>query len=83
VPLNLNLVKVLCTDRRPRQDPADQAFLTIITNMADKPTRQPAICWTMRELVRYQVPLPAWVAPKRRGRPPKPAQAPPLPAKAA
>lgn len=28
--------------------------------------------WTMMELFRYQVPLPAWVAPKRRGRPPKP-----------
>jgi hypothetical protein len=27
--------------------------------------------WTMRELVRYQVPIPAWVAPKRRGRPPR------------
>jgi transposase-like protein len=27
--------------------------------------------WTMRELLRYQVPLPAWAAPKRRGRPPK------------
>ena len=27
--------------------------------------------WTMPELMRYQVPLPAWVAPKRRGRPPK------------
>jgi transposase-like protein len=27
--------------------------------------------WTMRELRRYHVPLPAWVAPKRRGRPPK------------
>jgi transposase-like protein len=27
--------------------------------------------WTMRELLRYQVPLPAWVAPQRRGRPPK------------
>jgi hypothetical protein len=27
--------------------------------------------WTMRELLRYQVPLPAWVAPRRRGRPPK------------
>jgi transposase-like protein len=26
---------------------------------------------TMRELVCYQVPLPPWVAPKRRGRPPK------------
>jgi transposase-like protein len=27
--------------------------------------------WTMRELFRYQVPLPPWVAPKRRGHPPK------------
>jgi hypothetical protein len=27
--------------------------------------------WTMRELLDYQVPLPLWVAPKRRGRPPK------------
>ena len=27
--------------------------------------------WTMRELLCYQVPLPLWVAPKRRGRPPK------------
>jgi hypothetical protein len=26
--------------------------------------------WTMRELMRYQVPLPARVAPKRWGRPP-------------
>jgi hypothetical protein len=27
--------------------------------------------WTMRELLHYQIPLPAWVPPKRRGRPPK------------
>src|SRR3972149_2471461 len=33
-------------------------------------------CWTMLELLGYQVPLPAWVAPKRRGRPPKQAQQP-------
>jgi transposase-like protein len=32
--------------------------------------------WTMRELLRYQVPLPPWVAPQRRGRPPKQAQPP-------
>jgi hypothetical protein len=32
--------------------------------------------WTMLELLRYQVPLPPWVAPKRRGRPPKWAQQP-------
>jgi transposase-like protein len=28
-------------------------------------------CWSLRELLSYQVPLPAWVPPKRRGRPPK------------
>ena len=33
-------------------------------------------CWTMRELMRYQVPLPAWVEPKRRGRLPMRAQQP-------
>jgi hypothetical protein len=27
--------------------------------------------WTMQELLAYQSPLPAWVAPERRGRPPK------------
>ena len=27
--------------------------------------------WTMLEFLRYQVPLPPWIAPKRRGRPPK------------
>lgn len=32
--------------------------------------------WTMLELLRYQVPLPGWVAPKRRGRPPKAMQQP-------
>ena len=32
--------------------------------------------WTLRELLRYQVPLPAWVEPKRRGRPPKRGQQP-------
>jgi transposase-like protein len=32
--------------------------------------------WSLRELLSYQVPLPAWMAPKRRGRPPKQAQAP-------
>jgi transposase-like protein len=28
-------------------------------------------CWTLNEFLLYQVPPPAWVAPKRRGRPPK------------
>jgi hypothetical protein len=27
--------------------------------------------WTLRELLLLKVPLPPWVAPKRRGRPPK------------
>jgi transposase-like protein len=35
--------------------------------------------WSMAELLHYQVLLPAWVAPKRRGRPPKQAR-PPIPA---
>ena len=34
--------------------------------------------WSMHELLRYQVPLPAWVPPKRRHRPPKPARPPTL-----
>ncbi len=32
--------------------------------------------WTLTELLQYQVPPPAWVAPKRRGRPPKGASQP-------
>jgi transposase-like protein len=35
-------------------------------------------CWTLRDLLSYQVPLPAWVAPKRRGRPPKQPRSPAL-----
>ncbi len=30
--------------------------------------------WSLRELLSYQIPLPAWVAPKRRGRPPRQAR---------
>ena len=33
--------------------------------------------WTLRDLLHYRVPLPAWVAPTRRGRPPTPVQPPP------
>ncbi len=36
--------------------------------------------WTMSELLSYRVPLPAWVAPRRRGRPPKRASVSPVPA---
>jgi hypothetical protein len=28
-------------------------------------------CWSLDELLRFQVPLPRWVPPKRRGRPPR------------
>ena len=28
-------------------------------------------CWTLDQLLRFQVPLPRWVPPRRRGRPPK------------
>jgi hypothetical protein len=28
-------------------------------------------CWTLDELLRFQIPLPRWAPPKRRGRPPK------------
>jgi hypothetical protein len=35
-------------------------------------------CWTVAEALHYRIPLPAWVAPKRRGRPPKTAQPPPV-----
>jgi hypothetical protein len=34
--------------------------------------------WTMPELLHYQIPLPAWVPPKRRGRPPTHAPPPAL-----
>ena len=27
--------------------------------------------WTLNQLLRFQIPLPRWVPPKRRGRPPK------------
>ena len=46
-------------------------------------TRTPAMAagltdhrWTMHELLSRPIPLPLWVAPKRRGRPPKRLQAP-------
>ncbi len=35
----------------------------------------PDHCWTTAEFLQYAVPLPPWVPPKRRGRPPKQAQA--------
>jgi transposase-like protein len=44
--------------------------------MAAGLTDQP---WTLRDLLHYRVPPPAWVAPKRRGRPPKQFQLPTMP----
>ncbi len=35
--------------------------------------------WTLRDLLHYRVPPPAWVAPKRHGRPPQQLQPPPMP----
>ena len=32
-------------------------------------------CWTIREWLSHPIPLPAWIPPKRRGRPPKRFQA--------
>lgn len=50
---------------------------------APAPQRTPAMaagltdhCWSLRELLSYRIPPALWVAPKRRGRPPK--QHPPL-----
>src|SRR6266568_2430744 len=34
--------------------------------------------WTLRDVLHYHVPLPPWVAPKRRGRPPKQSHQPPI-----
>lgn len=35
--------------------------------------------WTLRDVLHYQAPVPAWVAPKRRGRPPRRLSPPPTP----
>jgi transposase-like protein len=35
--------------------------------------------WALRDLLHYRVPLPAWVAPKRRGRPPRQLKQPSMP----
>ncbi len=65
---SLRLAAPLGTGRRwQERTPAMAAGLT------DHP-------WTMAELLGYRVPLPAWVAPKRRGRPPKATLPPVLPA---
>lgn len=42
----------------------------------------PDHAWTMSELMHYQIPLPIWVAPKRRGRPPRASKLPALEAAA-
>ncbi len=35
--------------------------------------------WTLREVLSHPIPPPAWVAPNRRGRPPKPRPQPEIP----
>ncbi len=42
----------------------DERTPAMAADLADHP-------WTIRELLRFQLPLPRWVPPKRRGRPPK------------
>jgi transposase-like protein len=55
--------------------------LRLPTQTAERPWQQrtPAMaagltdhCWTLRELLSYRIPPALWIAPKRRGRPPKP-----------
>ncbi len=58
--------------RLPASDGAATKWTERTPAMAAGLTDHP---WTMAELLGYQVPLPPWVAPKRRGRPPtRPAQ---------
>jgi transposase-like protein len=54
--------------RLPAPEGSNSKWLQRTPAMAAGLTDHP---WTMTELLSYQIPLPAWVAPKRRGRPPK------------
>jgi len=54
--------------RLPAPDGSGRKYLERTPAMAAGLTDHP---WTMLELLSFQIPLPAWVAPKRRGRPPK------------
>jgi hypothetical protein len=56
-------LRLLAPDRAPRK------WLLRTPAMAAGLTDHP---WTLNDLLRSQVPLPRWVPPKRRGRPPKP-----------
>jgi hypothetical protein len=54
--------------RRLAPDHAPRKWLPCTPAMAAGLAEQP---WTLDELLRFQIPLPRWVPPKRRGRPPK------------
>ena len=53
--------------RRLAPDDAPRKWLLRTPAMAAGLTDR---CWTLDELLRFQIPLPRWVPPKRRGRPP-------------
>lgn len=59
--------------RVPAPARSGRAWLERTPAMAAGLTDHP---WTLRDVLQYRVPLPAWVAPKRRGRPPKQVQPP-------
>lgn len=54
--------------RMPAPDGANRKWHERTPAMAARLTDH---CWTMLELLNYQIPISAWVAPRRRGRPPK------------
>jgi transposase-like protein/IS1 family transposase len=61
--------------RQPAPAGSGRRWLPCTPAMAAGLTDHP---WLLRELLWYRVPVPAWVAPRRRGRPPKRLQPPPL-----
>jgi hypothetical protein len=54
--------------RQLAPDPAPRKWLRRTPAMAAGLTDH---CWSLDDLLRFQIPLPRWIPPKRRGRPPK------------